>query len=152
MAQTTTTDRYYQMFNSSAHSPENTITTHGWIDQPNQRGKLDILTSCLVTIFLCSWSSLFLLAVLHSDRANRKIHASVKKVIHNHYHYCSRSKPTNAQPPDTRSCQPSSRAAARPTLPPQPCLTTRIVVVRSYGAGNMQQTPDIEQQVSITPR
>ncbi|KAI9668798.1 MAG: hypothetical protein M1831_000867 [Alyxoria varia] len=28
----------------------------GWTDQPDGRGTLDILWSCLVTLFLCSWS------------------------------------------------------------------------------------------------
>ena len=32
----------------------------GWISSPNGRGTIDILLSCLVTIFLCSWSVLFL--------------------------------------------------------------------------------------------
>ena len=34
--------------------------THGWIPQPDGRGTLDIVQSCLVTLFLCSWSVLFL--------------------------------------------------------------------------------------------
>jgi hypothetical protein len=33
---------------------------HGWVIQPNGRGTFDILQSCLVTMFLCSWSALFL--------------------------------------------------------------------------------------------
>ena len=42
-----------------------TVTTtsklaRGWVSQPNGRGTLDILQSCLITIFLCSWSVLFL--------------------------------------------------------------------------------------------
>lgn len=32
----------------------------GWVSQPDGRGTFDILQSCLVTIFLCSWSILFL--------------------------------------------------------------------------------------------
>ena len=32
----------------------------GWVDQPNTRGTIDILWSCLVTIFLCSWTVLCL--------------------------------------------------------------------------------------------
>ncbi|KAI9819457.1 MAG: hypothetical protein M1827_006905 [Pycnora praestabilis] len=30
----------------------------GWVDQPNGRGTIDIMWSCIVTIFLCSWSVL----------------------------------------------------------------------------------------------
>jgi hypothetical protein len=33
---------------------------HGWVNQPNGRGTIDIIWSCVVTIFLCSWSVLFL--------------------------------------------------------------------------------------------
>jgi hypothetical protein len=33
---------------------------HGWVYEPNGRGTFDILQSCLVTTFLCSWSALFL--------------------------------------------------------------------------------------------
>ena len=32
----------------------------GWIHQPDGRGTLDIIQSCLLTIFLCSWSALCL--------------------------------------------------------------------------------------------
>jgi hypothetical protein len=32
----------------------------GWVHQPNGRGTLDIIISCLVTVFLCSWSVLCL--------------------------------------------------------------------------------------------
>jgi hypothetical protein len=31
--------------------------THGWVPQPDGRGTLDILSSCLITIFLCCWTS-----------------------------------------------------------------------------------------------
>lgn len=34
--------------------------SRGWIPQPNGRGSLDILQSCLATIVLCTWSVLFL--------------------------------------------------------------------------------------------
>lgn len=33
---------------------------HGWVNEPNGRGTFEILQSCLVTTFLCSWSALFL--------------------------------------------------------------------------------------------
>ena len=34
-------------------------TTHGWVPQTNGRGTLDILWSCIITIFLCCWTSVF---------------------------------------------------------------------------------------------
>lgn len=37
-----------------------TKLTHGWVNSPDGRGTIDIIWSCLVTIFLCSWSVLFL--------------------------------------------------------------------------------------------
>jgi hypothetical protein len=40
-------------------STENKLI-HGWVSSPDQRGTLDILWSCTVTVFLCSWSVLFL--------------------------------------------------------------------------------------------
>lgn len=36
------------------------LIIHGWISQPNGRGTVDIIWSCLFTIFLCSWSVLCL--------------------------------------------------------------------------------------------
>ena len=33
---------------------------NGWIDQPDGRGTLDIIQSCLLTVFLCSWSAMCL--------------------------------------------------------------------------------------------
>lgn len=36
------------------------LLSQGWIPQPNGRGTLDILQSCLATIILCTWSVLFL--------------------------------------------------------------------------------------------
>ncbi len=32
------------------------VLVWGWQPQPNARGTLDIIYSCLCTIFLCSWS------------------------------------------------------------------------------------------------
>src|SRR5437763_5321142 len=49
--------------NSSAISsttPTSEELTHGWVHQCNGRGTLDIIQSCIVTIFLCSWSVLCL--------------------------------------------------------------------------------------------
>jgi hypothetical protein len=39
---------------SSAHF------TDGWVNQPNGRGTFDIIQTCVVTLILCSWSSLVL--------------------------------------------------------------------------------------------
>ena len=36
------------------------LLQHGWASQPNNRGTLDILWSCLFTVFLCTWVMLFL--------------------------------------------------------------------------------------------
>ena len=44
--------------NSTAAAPPR--LNRGWVSQPDSRGTLDILESCLITIFLCSWSVLFL--------------------------------------------------------------------------------------------
>lgn len=37
-----------------------TSTLHGWVDQPNTRGTFDIIWSCFLTIFLCTWTCLHL--------------------------------------------------------------------------------------------
>lgn len=37
-----------------------TSTLHGWVDQPNNRGTFDIISSCFLTIFLCTWTCLHL--------------------------------------------------------------------------------------------
>ncbi|KAI9865375.1 MAG: hypothetical protein M1813_002264 [Trichoglossum hirsutum] len=34
--------------------------SHGWVSQPNQRGTLDIIRSCLSTLFICLWVQLHL--------------------------------------------------------------------------------------------
>ena len=38
----------------------NSTLVHGWVASPNERGTIDIVWSCIVTIVLCSWSVLFL--------------------------------------------------------------------------------------------
>ena len=43
---------------------------HGWVDQPNTRGTWDVIQTCVVTIFLCSWSSLCL--NISADHNSRK--------------------------------------------------------------------------------
>ncbi len=42
---------------------------HGWVTKPSGRGTFDILQSCLVTLFLCSWSALFLNVPAECQRA-----------------------------------------------------------------------------------
>ncbi|TVY68994.1 hypothetical protein LSUE1_G007529 [Lachnellula suecica] len=44
------------------------ITTQGWTSSPQGRGTIDIIWSCLVTIFLCSWSVLCLQIPGRKDR------------------------------------------------------------------------------------
>ena len=39
---------------------ETSTTTRGWVTSPNGRGTLDIIWSCILTISLCSWSTLCL--------------------------------------------------------------------------------------------
>ncbi len=46
-------------YNSTPTANSNELA-RGWVPQPNTRGTLDILESCLITIILCSWSILFL--------------------------------------------------------------------------------------------
>ena len=43
--------------NKTASSPEFTL---GWVNSPSGRGTFDVVQSCVVTIALCSWSSLCL--------------------------------------------------------------------------------------------
>ena len=38
--------------------PTKIVFTKGWVSQPNGRGTIDIVWSCVFTIFLCSWSVL----------------------------------------------------------------------------------------------
>ena len=44
----------------SSNSTATVLLADGWIHQPNGRGTFDIIESCLLTIFLCSWSVLCL--------------------------------------------------------------------------------------------
>ncbi|EON68192.1 hypothetical protein W97_07341 [Coniosporium apollinis CBS 100218] len=41
--------------------------THGWVDSPDTRGTIDIVWSCLGTLFLCSWGVLCLNVPAASD-------------------------------------------------------------------------------------
>lgn len=45
---------------SSSKSAKGDEQLQGWTSQPNLRGTMDIIWSCGVTIFLCSWSTLCL--------------------------------------------------------------------------------------------
>ena len=48
---------------SSSGNPNGTATVRladGWVSPPNERGTLDIVENCLLTIILCSWSALCL--------------------------------------------------------------------------------------------
>ena len=45
----------------------NHIFISGWVDQPNNRGTIDIIWSCLATIFLCTWTVLCLNIPAESD-------------------------------------------------------------------------------------
>ncbi len=38
----------------------NTSILRGWVDQPDNRGTFDIISSCFLTIFLCTWTCLHL--------------------------------------------------------------------------------------------
>lgn len=44
------------------------VLVHGWVNQPDGRGTFDILQSCLLTILLCSWSTLFLNVLSEDER------------------------------------------------------------------------------------
>ena len=46
--------------NISLASARNETLVHGWVPEPHGRGTWSILWSCLVTIFICTWSSLHL--------------------------------------------------------------------------------------------
>ncbi|RFU24880.1 hypothetical protein B7463_g11462, partial [Scytalidium lignicola] len=43
-----------------AHIASTQASTQGWTPSPNGRGSIDIIWSCVVTMFLCSWSALCL--------------------------------------------------------------------------------------------
>lgn len=45
---------------SSYNAPDSSGLAQGWVAQPNGRGTLSILLSCITTMFLCSWSVLCL--------------------------------------------------------------------------------------------
>ncbi|KAK5120488.1 hypothetical protein LTR85_006143 [Meristemomyces frigidus] len=53
--QATGLDQWLRRSESSSNS---STPTQGWTSQPNGRGTIDIIWSCVFTIFLCSWSVL----------------------------------------------------------------------------------------------
>lgn len=56
----------HQGFNISTASP-NVTFIKGWVDQPRMQGSIDIIWTCLVTIFLCTWTVLCLNIPAESD-------------------------------------------------------------------------------------
>ncbi|KAJ5737019.1 uncharacterized protein N7483_002144 [Penicillium malachiteum] len=44
----------------------------GWVDEPNARGTWDILSTCILTIALCCWSSVYPNIPRRSDNAFRQ--------------------------------------------------------------------------------
>ena len=44
-------------------------TVHGWVESPNGRGTLDIVQTCVATVFLCTYTALFL--NIHPGYKNR---------------------------------------------------------------------------------
>lgn len=40
------------------HQSTFNLTAYGWVNEPNGRGTWTILSTCLLTIFLCCWTSL----------------------------------------------------------------------------------------------
>ncbi|OQV01307.1 hypothetical protein CLAIMM_06688, partial [Cladophialophora immunda] len=49
-----------------------TTLVRGWVSQPNGRGTFDLVLSCAVTVFLCSWSSIWV-NVPRSDHSKREL-------------------------------------------------------------------------------
>ncbi|KAI4199934.1 MAG: hypothetical protein LQ350_004286 [Teloschistes chrysophthalmus] len=43
-----------------SNSASSTLLLRGWVDQPNTRGTYDIIQTCFLTIFLCTWTCLHL--------------------------------------------------------------------------------------------
>ena len=39
----------------------NDTIVHGWVEEPDRRGSMSLIYSCLATVILCTWS------VLHVD-------------------------------------------------------------------------------------
>lgn len=48
------------MMHLGATSAQNDTIVHGWVPEPQGRGTLSLLYSCLATILLCTWSVLHL--------------------------------------------------------------------------------------------
>ena len=59
----------------------NNSVIYGWVSQPNGRGTLDIVWSCLSTIFFCSWSVLCLNIPAPGESESRQIARKLKWMI-----------------------------------------------------------------------
>lgn len=49
----------YPVAASASTIPDESMR-RGWVDQPNQRGTMDIIVSCVATLFICLWTMLHL--------------------------------------------------------------------------------------------
>ena len=56
------------MIQQSNATNTTTHIVHGWVSSPNGRGTLDILRACLATVFLCTYTVLFLNIKEHTTR------------------------------------------------------------------------------------
>lgn len=59
----------------------NTTVVYGWVSEPNGRGTLDIVWSCLSTIFFCSWSVLCLNIPVAGESEFRQFRRKIKWMI-----------------------------------------------------------------------
>lgn len=48
------------VFTHATPATNNTLLSGDWVSQPNQRGTIDILWTCLTTLFICLWIQLHL--------------------------------------------------------------------------------------------
>ncbi|KAI4114855.1 MAG: hypothetical protein LQ338_007945, partial [Usnochroma carphineum] len=60
--------------------PDHFVT--GWVSQPNTRGTIDILWSCLVTTFLCTWTVLCLNVPAASDSQLVILRRRIRWMLH----------------------------------------------------------------------
>lgn len=54
----------------------------GWVDQPNTRGTIDIIWTCVVTIFLCTWTVLCLNVPARAESARTIFWRRVRWMAH----------------------------------------------------------------------
>jgi hypothetical protein len=55
-----------------------TASLQGWTDSPDGRGTMDIVTSCVFTIFICVWSVLCVNICPHGESAWAKVYQKLK--------------------------------------------------------------------------